>query len=171
MMRKKVITYGTIIGVILCINMIIMVNMIYSTPDFKGNDILGYAFLILVFTLVFFGIRAYRNKDLNGFISFWQAFRTGLLITLVASTIYVVVWLFYYYLFVPDFIDVYTDHVLRQCTTEAEIAAKTKQMTEFKEMYQKPLFVVLITFMEVFPIGLVVSLISSFILKKKKADE
>ena len=85
---------------------------------------------------------------------------------MVGSTLYVVVWLFYYYLFVPDFIDVYTDHVLTTCAPE-DVAAKAAQMADFKEMYKNPLFVVLITYSEVLPIGLLVAVVSALLLKRK----
>ncbi len=168
-MRKTVLIFSLILGTIMCINMVILVNMLYNNPDFKGNDVLGYAAMVVVFSLIFFGVRNYRNKQLGGFISFGRAFKTGALIALVASTIYVVVWLFYYYLFVPDFIDVYTQHVLKN-TSAADLAAKTKEMAEFKEMYKNPLFTILITYSEVLPVGLIVALVSAFILKRKKVE-
>lgn len=104
-MKKHVLIFELVAGVIMCINMIVMVNMMYTHPDLKSNDLLGYAIMVVVFSLIFFGIRNYRNKELNGIMSFRKAFKTGFLISLMASTIYVVVWLFYYYLFVPDFMD------------------------------------------------------------------
>jgi hypothetical protein len=144
-----------------------MVNMMYTRPEFKSNDILGYAVMVVTFSLVFFGIRNYRNNELAGIISFGKAFKTGLFIVLISSTMYVIVWLFYYYLFVPDFIEKYTAHVLHQCTSDADIAAKTKEMKQFAEMYENPLFVVLITYAEILPVGLIVTLVSSLILRSK----
>ena len=170
-MKRNVLIFGLVMGAVLCANMIIMVNMLYNNPEFKSNDLLGYVVMVVIFSLIFVGIRNYRNKELGGVISFGKAFKTGFLIALVASTVYVVVWLFYYYLFVPDFIDRYTAHVLHQCTSEAEITAKTEEMENFSEMYESPFFVVLITYAEVLPVGTIVALISSFILKKKKSDE
>lgn len=167
-MKKNVIIFGLVLGTILCINMVIMVNMMYSNPEFKGNDLLGYTVMVVVFSLIFFGVRNYRNKVTGGVISFGKAFKTGLYIALVAATLYVAVWLVYYYLFVPDFIDQYTSHVLYQCTTEAEIAEKTREMERFSEMYKNPLFVILITYSEVLPVGLVVALVSAFVLKRKE---
>jgi len=165
-MRKTVLIFSLILGTIMCINMVILVNMLYNNPDFKGNDVLGYAAMVVVFSLIFFGVRNYRNKQLGGYISFGRAFKTGTLIALVASTMYVVAWLFYYYLFVPDFIDIYTQHVLKN-TAATDLAAKTKEMADFKEMYKNPLFTILITYSEVLPVGLIVALVSAFILKKK----
>lgn len=170
-MKRNVLIFGLVMGIILCTNMIIMVNMLYNNPEFKSNDLLGYVVMVVIFSLIFVGIRNYRNKELGGTISFGKAFKTGFFIALVASTVYVVVWLFYYYLFVPDFIERYTAHVLHQCTSEAEVADKTQEMKNFSEMYQSPFFVVLITYAEVLPVGVIVALVSSFILKKKKSDE
>lgn len=172
-MRKNILIYGLIIGVIMTGNMIFMVNLFYSSPDFEGNAFLGYAAMIVVFSLIFFGVRNYRNKQNNGVITFGKAFKMGALIALIAATMYVIVWLFYYYLFVPDFIDVYIPHVLKEASrsgaTAAEIAAKTTEMEEFREMYKSPFFVIIATYLEVLPLGLLIALISALILKRKTA--
>ena len=167
-MKKNVLIYGLVLGLTLCIPWLIMVKMLYTNPEFKSHDLLGYAILVVIYSIIFIGIRNFRNKEPGGIISFGKAFRTGALITLVAATIYVAVWLVFYYLFIPDFMEVYTRHVLHQCTTEAEVAAKTKEMENYSRMYENPLFVVLLTFAEVIPIGLAVALISALILKKTK---
>lgn len=170
-MKRNVLIFGSMIGVILVIHIIYMVHLIYNKPDFQSNDVLGYIFLFGLFSLVFFGVKNYRNKELNGFISLRAAFKTGALIALLASTIYVVFWLFYYYLYVPDFLDRYIDHVMLEATregaTDAELAIQSEQMEQFRSWYQKPFMVVFITYMEVLPIGLVVAFISSLILKNK----
>jgi hypothetical protein len=166
-MKKIVLICGLITGAILCANMVVMVNLMYANTDFKGIDIIGYAAHVVMFSLVFFGIRNYRNEHLNGYIPFGKALKVGALIALVASTLYVTAWLFYYYLFVPDFIDVYTSYALRHCAAE-DIPAKTAELADFKEMYKNPLFVILMTYAEALPIGLVVALVSALILKKKE---
>jgi amino acid transporter len=165
-MKTNVLTYGSIIGVILCINMVLLVNVVYQNPDVKGNELIGYAAMVVMFSLIFFGVRNYRNKQADGFITFGKAFKIGALIALVAATMYVTVWLFYYYLFVPDFIDAYTKRVLQTCSP-SELEAKAKEMANFKEMYKNPLFVLLITYSEVLPVGLVVALVSALILARK----
>jgi hypothetical protein len=170
-MKKYVLIYGLIMGTILCVNALYQVNLCYTNPDFKSNDVLGYTALIVIFSLIFFGIRNYRNKQLDGVITFGKAFKMGAIIAFTSATMYVVVWLFYYYLVVPDFLDHYIPHVLKEASrngaTQAELAQKTTEMNQFEEMYQNPAFVVLTTYAEVLPIGLVVALISSLILKSK----
>lgn len=170
-MKRNVLIFGLVLGTILATHAVYMMSLVYSNPEFKSNDVVGYAAMIVVFSLTYFGIRNYRNKELSGAISFGKAFKTGALIALLGSTLYVVIGLSYYYLFVPDFLDKYTLHVLSQATrsgaTATELAAKTEEMKQFKEMYKNPVFAVLISYAEVLPIGLVVALISSFVLKKK----
>ncbi len=166
-MKKIVLVFGIIIGLVFCANIGFMVYWMYHNPDLKGSELVGYAVMVVVFSLIYIGVRNYRNKQLDGFISFGKAFKTGALIALLGSAIYVAAWLFSYYLFVPDFMDVYSDYVLKNCTPE-DLPAKTKEMADFKELYKNPLFVILITFSEVLPIGLVVALVSALILKRKR---
>lgn len=167
-MKKIVWVYGLIIGIIFISGSLYMTYLLfYNNPDIKSNDFLGYAVMIIIYSLVFFGIRNYRNRYLNGFITFKKAFKTGVLITVTASTVYVGVWLFWYYTFLPDFMDKYTAYVLRHAAP-SEVEAKTQMMLDFKTLYENPVFVTLLTYAEILPVGLVVSLISSFILKKKE---
>jgi hypothetical protein len=105
-------------------------------------------------------------------ITFGKAFKIGLLISLIASSMYVIVWLVEYYAFIPDFMDKYTSHVLKAAredgATPAELEKKAAEMAEFKEMYRNPLAVILISYTEVLPIGLAVSLICAWILRRKQ---
>ena len=172
-MKRNVWIFGTIAGLIITLFALYTVKQCYTNPDMQSNDVVGYAGMIAVFSLVFIGIKTYRDKYNSGIISFGQAFKTGLYITLVASGIYVVGWLVDYYIFVPDFLDKYIPHVLKEATrkgaTEAELQEKAAEMANFKEMYKNPLFVVVVTFLEVFPVGLIVALVSALILKRKPA--
>jgi hypothetical protein len=55
--------------------------------------------------------------------------------------------------------------------TEAELSNKTKELAEFKEMYKNPLFVVLVSYAEVLPIGLAVALVSALVLRRRPKQE
>jgi hypothetical protein len=65
--------------------------------------LIGYASMLIAFSLVFVGIRNYRDKFNEGVISFGKAFKIGIMIVLIASTMYVVAWLIDYFFFIPDF--------------------------------------------------------------------
>lgn len=168
-MKKIVITCGLIAGAILCIVMVTSTAMCYSRSDFEGNMLLGYASMVLAFSVIFVGIKNYRDKFNSGIITFGKAFKIGLYISLVASTCYVAVWLVEYYVFIPDFMDKFSAHLMKstQGKSQVEIDKQVNQIATYKEMYKNPLFVILLTYSEVLPIGVVISLICSLILKRR----
>lgn len=174
-MKNYVLIFGLVLGTLMAGHGIYMVNVVYHNPAFEGNDVVGYAAMVVVFSLTFFGTLAYRNRELGGVISLGKAFKTGALIALVGSTIYVVTWLFYFYLVVPDFIDKYSEHVIlvaeKHGATEADIAAKQEANAQFAEMYKNPAWVIIISYMEVLPVGLIVAFVGSLFLKKKEKKE
>jgi len=55
--------------------------------------LVGYAAMLLAFSLVYVGVKSYRDRENGGVICFGKAFQVGLLISLVASTIYVITWM------------------------------------------------------------------------------
>lgn len=171
-MKKTVIVCGLIGGLIVTVPMMILTDACYKDGNFEKGLVVGYTSMILAFTLVFVGIRNYRNKYNNGLISFGKAFKVGTFIVLVASTIYVIAWLINYYNFMPDFAERYGMHMINQLkasgASQVKIDAETKEMAEFARMYKNPALVILFTYIEILPVGLLVTLISSLILKRKK---
>ena len=174
-MKKNVIVCGIISGVIVSALMAIMVATMYENPNFEGNMFLGYASMILAFSLIYVAVKNYRDKYNNGIIKFGKAFLIGLYVSLIASTFYVVTWLIAYYNFVPDFMDKYSEHVIQSAqksgATQIEIEKQTAEMASMKEMYKNPLFVILMTYMEILPVGLLVSLLVAAILKRRSKPE
>ena len=174
-MKKNIIVGGLISGLILAAFMVVVTAICYKNEDFESSMVLGYASMILAFSMIFVGIKNYRDRFNNGFVTFGKAFTIGLYITLIASTIYVIVWLIDYYLFIPDFLDKYSAHVLKEAKTAGaspvEMNEKVAEMSGYKEMYKNPLLVILLTYTEVLPVGLVVSIISALILKRKSNQQ
>ncbi|MXV50196.1 DUF4199 family protein [Pedobacter sp. HMF7647] len=170
-MKKIVIVFGLISGLIVSAMVIYSTTMCYLQGNFEGSMLLGYASMILAFSLIFVAVKNYRDKYNSGVISFGKAFRIGLYITLISSTVYVLVWMVDYYVFIPDFMERYTSHVLNEArakgATSAELAAKTAELKQYSEMYKSPLGVMLMTYLEIFPVGLIVSVICALILKRK----
>jgi hypothetical protein len=170
-MKKIIIVYGLIAGVIVATVMAISTTVYHSSGDFTGGMVIGYASMLIAFSMIFVGVKSYRDKHNNGIISFGKAFKIGILITLIASTIYVITWLINYYCFMPDFIEKYVAKAIADLKNSGanaiEIAKQTKKMNNYGEMYKTPFFVVIITYMEILPVGLIVTLISALILKRK----
>lgn len=174
-MKKNILLFGSISGIIITTIGIVTATICNNNPEYESNDVLGYAAIIVAFSLIFFGIKNFRDRQNNGSITFAQAFKAGFLMALVASTMYVAIWLFYYYIFIPGFFDQYVQHILYEAKlkglTEGEIAEKAKEMAEYKELYKNPLFVILLSYTEVLPIATVIALISAFILRRKPGLE
>lgn len=173
-MKKNILIYGLISGAIVSVLMLLSVNYLShceGNVDYSTSMLIGYASMLIAFSLVFVGTRNYRDKFNGGTISFGKAFKTGILIVLVASTIYVIAWLIAYFFFMPDFMDKFSAHELEQLkaagASQTEINAKTKEMADFAVMYKNPFFNAMMTYAEILPVGLIVTLISSLILKRK----
>ena len=172
-MQKNILIYGLISGVIVSSIMLISMNY-YShcegNVDLTTSMLIGYASMLIAFSMVFVGIRNYRDKFNNGIISFGKAFKIGISIVLIASTLYVISWLICYFFFMPDFMDKYGDMEIENMKTAgasiAEINEKKKDMADFSKMYKNPFFNAMITYAEILPVGLIVTLISSLILKR-----
>ena len=173
-LKKNIIIYGLIAGVVVAIPMLFVTNSIANDQgvvDFDKGMLIGYASMLIAFSLVFVGIRNYRDKYLGGTITFGKAFKTGFYIVLISSTIYVITWLIDFFFFIPDFTGKYAAHMLQELkasgATAAEIEIKSAEMTKFAVLYKNPFFNALMTYMEILPVGLIVTLISSLILKRK----
>ena len=171
-MKKIVLTFGLISGGILAAMMAWMVPACMNGHvDLTTSALLGYTTMVLAFLAVFFGIRSYRDKTGDGTITFGRAFKVGILITLVACAIYVTAWEIIYFNFVPDFADKYAalslDKMRASGASAAEIAEAEKKMADFKRLYPNPLFNIGMTFLEIFPVGLIVTLVSAAILRRK----
>jgi hypothetical protein len=174
-MKKLVLVYGIIAGVIVAALMAISTGYFCAKGDFEGGMIYGYSAMIIAFSMIFVGVKSFRDKHNGGTINFGKAFKIGLFISLIASTIYVISWLINYYLFIPDFIDRYVAAMLNKAKSSGisadELAKQTAEMAQMKEWYKNPLFVILMTYVEILPVGLLVTLITALILKRNKPKQ
>ena len=97
------------------------------------------------------------------------------MIVLIASTIHVIVWLITYFYFEPNYLEKYSAKVLNKLkasgASQIEINKQTKEMADFAKMYKNPFFNAMMTYVEILPVGLIVTLISSLILKRKTAKK
>jgi uncharacterized protein DUF4199 len=175
-MKKTVLICGLIAGLISSSWFLgIMILGKAGHEDMKSGLIYGYSLMILAFSLIFVGTRITRDRYNGGAISLGRAFLIGLTITLIASTIYVGIWLIEYYGFIPDFMDKYAAHVVEDLrasgANQQEIARTSAKMATLIQQYKNPIYVIMLTYMEILPVGLIVSFISALALKRKKKHE
>jgi hypothetical protein len=171
-MRKIVLTFGLIAGAILSALMFITIPFHDRIGFETGGLVVGYTSMVLAFLLIYFGVRSYRDHVGAGQVTFGRAFQVGILIMLVASACYVISWEIVYHTFFPDFVSKYADHVMAKAraagATGAQLAAQQQQMAQFAEMYKNPLLRAGMTLLEPLPVGLVFTLLTSWLLSRRK---
>lgn len=171
-MRKIVLTFGLISGVLCSAMMTASVALANRTGHGSSQYLIGYTIIVLSFLLVFFGIRSYRENVASGTITFARGFTVGILITLITCVFYVVSWEIVYHYFMPDFMDKYSAQMAEKAKAsglgQAALQAKLAQIEKMKEMYDNPFYNSAMTFMEPFPVGLAITLISAAVLRKKQ---
>lgn len=169
-MKKIVIIYGLIAGVAnLAVSYLIFV-VLGEAFSHSQNEVMGYLIMVIALSIIFVAIKQYRDKNLGGIIKFKTAFLLGLYISLIAGTIYVANWEIYMQSSGSDeFIENYQVSMIEAMKEKGASATEIQQQVEknkyYKEMYSNTFFRILITFSEILPVGLVISLLSAFLLK------
>jgi hypothetical protein len=168
-MRKTVLTFGLLSGAVSAGMMFITLPMI-DTIGFKKAEILGYTSIVLSALLIFFGIRSYRENVAGGRVGFGRGMGVGVLITLVSCLSYVAAFQVIYFKLAPDFGEKFMACMVDQARASGASAAKLeetkKQAETMKRLYDRPLTNAALTFLEPFPIGLVVAAASAGILSR-----
>ncbi len=177
-MQKTVLTFGVISGIIMMIlgvaHWIIMFSDGAKMHDMESGMIWGYVNMIIAMSMVFFGVRQFRDRHLGGKITFGKAFVVGLLIALIGAAAYVIAWLVFYETSAAAqaFPDQYVEHMRAQMVAEglsaAEISEKTASLSTNMETYKNNVVVRAgMTVFEILPVVILVPFISALILKRR----
>lgn len=170
-MKKTIWTFGLIAGAIMSIMMVVTIPFVDSIGSSTG-EIIGYTGMVLAFLLVFFGIRSYRDNVGGGAISFGRAFSVGLLISAIAGLCYVATWEVLYFKVFTDFdakmVQASVDHARKAGKSEAEVQAVRATSEAFARQYHNPLYNSAVTFLEPLPVGVIFTLVSAGILRRKR---
>ena len=168
-MNKLVWIYGSIAGIV--ISAMVVFTFTSSLVNMENGEIIGYTTMIIAFSTIFFAIKSHRDEYLDGQITFGHAFKIGIATTLVASVIYVIAWFVISNTIAQDFMADYFQQSVEKIRAsdlpKAQIDEQIASMENFQELYKNPIVKIGMTFMEIFPVGLIISLISASILKKK----
>jgi hypothetical protein len=170
-MKKTVLTFGLIAGLIISVLMdgsLLLANKIGSG---HSSMLLGYTMMVASFLLIYFGVRSYRDNTLGGQISFGRAFACGILIALITTVCYVATWEVLYFGFMPHFMDSYFAAQIHKVQSSgldaATTAARVADIVHSQQAYQNPLVNMAYTFMEPLPVGLIITLVSAAVLRRK----
>ncbi|MDH5500668.1 MAG: DUF4199 domain-containing protein, partial [Gammaproteobacteria bacterium] len=153
-----------------------LVIIVVNTLSFElgiGHVWLGFLVMFIAFSLIFVAIKQYRDEVLGGVIRFATGFRVGLSISLVAGVVYVLAWELYLVMTDYAFIDVYIDSLIESRkasgATPQEIANTIAETDTLRQQYANPFFRLPMTFVEIFPVGVLISGVAALVLRDSRA--
>jgi len=171
-MQRIIFTFGAISGAVCFAVFVTGATMAINSNSAEASGVLGYLIMLVALSVIFVGIKRYRDRELGGVIRFGQAFLVGLGISLVAGVIYVVCWEVYLKSTGYTFIGEYTQAVIEGKKAAGmageELETLIASMETLNQKYASPLLRVPMTFLEIFPFGLIISLISAALLRNSK---
>lgn len=144
-------SYGLLTGFI-----IFMLHLFFGIDnlDLTTNEILGYVSIFLSLSFIFFGIKHYRDKENDGFITLGKAIKIGLAISVLVAFGISIADFMYTKFINPDFFASYEQQLIDQ-GREDEVMKMTSTIAAI-------FMLVLVTI-----IGFIISLISGIILQRK----
>ena len=173
-MIALILRYGFVAGLIVGVPMVwrMLAAKAGATEEPVAGMLLGYLTMIVALTAVFLGVKAYRDKVLGGAIRFLPALGVGLGISAVASIMYVIAWEISMAYSSFDFIAFYKAYIVNAAKAKGASGAEMKQAIadaeSFATMYKNPFYRMPMTFIEMFPVGVLISLISAAILRNNR---
>jgi hypothetical protein len=170
-MLRISLVYGSLAGLVVILVLIAGLTVL-SGQHFITTEWFGYLTMIVALSAIFLGIKRHRDEALGGVIKFLPAFALGLGIAVVAGVIYVVVWEIYLASSGYHFMDAYVAGMIAakkaHGVTGPALAAQIAELNAMKEQYANPLYRLPMTFLEIFPVGLIIALISAAVLRNPR---
>lgn len=167
---RYALVYGGIAGAIAIA--VIVFSLVFDLPNHGHSVWFGYLVMLTALTLIFVGVKRYRDVECGGVIRFGRAFGVGLGMAVVAGVVYVAVWEAFVAATGWDFMAEYAGSIIEGMRADgasaADIAAKQEEMRGFEEIFANPMLRIPMIFAEIFPVGLVVALISAALLRNPR---
>ena len=170
-MLRYALIFGGIIGAVVIALM--SLSLFALGPDSAASsELAGYATMLVVLSLLFVGIKRYRDVECGGVIRFSQGAAVGIGIAAVAGVIYAISWEVVLavtdYAFIETYSQSMIDSVRASGLAPVEEAARLAEIEQSMQAYRNPVYRLPITFIEIFPVGLIVALGSAFVLKNPR---
>lgn len=171
-MLKTGLIYGGIAGTI--VTAFMLSASFYAKDNYANFDkmeVFGYITFLVAFSAYYFGMQAYKKNYPAEPFRYWHAVQLGGLMTFVTSAMYVLAWVIYYKNIDPGFMEKYIAFELEKFSASGasptEIEAKATEMSQMQQWYKNDVLMILMTFAEIMPLGLVVSFILAIFGKRK----
>lgn len=173
-MKKIVITYGLISAGISAI-MWTCIALLMRNGSFDHGMIIGYTSMLLSIFVIYFAMKNYRDNVTGGKIKFGKALLIGLYISIIFAVCYVITWMILRQTLLPDFVDNYIAYEkkgLQQAGLSPEaMSKKLAEIEKMRAMFANPWMEALMVFTEPWPVAILVTLVSAFIVSRKRKQE
>ncbi|HEY5722095.1 MAG TPA: DUF4199 domain-containing protein [Allosphingosinicella sp.] len=167
---KYAFVYGGIGGAIPIL--IISASLALNLSNHTTSVWFGYLVMLAALSLIFVGVKRYRDVECGGIIRFWRALGLGLAMALVAGLIYAAGWEIFIastgYDFMADYSRSMVEAMRSEGASPAAIQAKLAELGQMAEWYKNPLIRIAMIFAEIFPVGLLVALVSAALLRNPR---
>jgi hypothetical protein len=167
---RYALVYGTISGTIVIA--VIVAGLAFDLPNHFQSMWFGYLVMLTALSLVFVGVKRFRDVECGGVVGFSKAFAVGLGIAAVAGLVYVAGWEAYLAASGRDFMTDYAAATLADMraagATAAELTSVEADMAWAIEAYRHPPQRMAITFTEIFPVGVLMALVSALTLRNPR---
>jgi hypothetical protein len=171
-MTPIILRYGIIAGLIAAVPWLVYMLLLPADAREMGGLVQGYLLMLVALSMVFLGIKHHRDRVLGGVIKFGPASMLGLGISAVASVLYMLGWELSQSVSKFDFADFYArsmvDAARAKGASAEELARASAQAQDFLRSYANPFFRLPMTFLEMFPVGILASLISAGLLRNAR---
>jgi hypothetical protein len=171
-MFKKILSFGVVAGLLVGVPLSFVTISMSGQTMMRYGMVIGYLIMLVGLSTVFVAIKRHRDADLGGVIKFWPAFGLGLGISFFAGVLYVLSWEAACAIAHLDFAGSYAKAMIAQQQAKGvsveSLAKFTAEMEQFKIQYANPLYRWPMTFAEIFPVGVLVSLVSAALLRNSR---
>ena len=166
-MIRAALVYGGIAGTATIITMILGFEF---GGEGASSQAVGFLIMFMALSLIFFGVKRYRDVEQGGVITFAKAFGLGAMMAAVAGIAYIFIWEIYLaatdFAFIEEYLSDNIEAKKAEGLAGEELEVLIAEQDGFRTFYMNPFLRIPITFTEIFPIGLIVALISAAILRK-----
>ena len=170
-MQRTILIHGLASGAIIILGMIATIVLSKGGAP-HSNVWLGYLIMLVGLSAILMAVKSHRDKALGGVIRFWPALLIGLGVALVAGLAYVAIWEVYLALTDYAFMEQYVAATLAQKKAAglsgAEYAKLAADLEAMKHSYANPLLRMPMPFAEIFPVGVLVALVSAALVRNPK---
>ena len=171
-MLRLIIRYGVVGGLIVGVPLSVIVIAFGDQGSSSWGWVVGYLTMLIGLSTIFIAIKKHRDTVLGGVIRFWPALGMGLAISLIAGIFYVLSWEFAVDVTHMDFAGAYAQAMIDAAKAKGlsgdALAKAIAEAEQFKTNYANPFYRLPMTFAEIFPVGVLVSLVSAALLRNAR---